>query len=445
MPPMLTFEMLDGLFDELNPILRSITGPGLERSLAILSRHMPLEVETVPSGTQVFDWEVPPEWHLTRAQLIAPDGRTIADTARNNLHIVHYSEPVDRMVLREELESHLHSLPDLPDAVPYVTSYYQRNWGFSIPHRVRERLSPGQYRVLIESRFLSGGVPFGQCVLPGESGQEIVITSYLCHPSLANNELSGPLVLAALYRAIGGWTRRRFTYRFVLHPETIGSLCYLHRYGEHLRAHMTAGLVLTCLGGPEQSLSYELSRTGNSLLDRTVLAGAGANGIRIREFDPTHGSDERQYCSPGFNLPVGQMARTIYGQYAGYHNSLDTKDFMGIDRLVDSAGRIERLLQTVEIAGYFHNLSPYGEPQLGKRGLYPNVNGASTWNDSSDCKMDGRTFLNRLLTVLNYSDGQHAMIDIAAKSGCPVEEYRPVIEKLEAAGLLALDRDGAGT
>jgi aminopeptidase-like protein len=332
-------------------------------------------------------------------------------------------------------------LPQAPDAIPYVTSYYQRNWGFCLPHRQRERLPPGQYRAVIESTFVSGGIPFGQCVLGGQSDEEIVISSYLCHPSLANNELSGPLALVALYLAIARWPRRRFSYRFVLNPETIGSLCYLFRHGDHLREHMIAGVVLTCLGGPAEDLSYKLSRRGNSLLDRTVLSVARHIPLRIRDFDPTDGSDERQYCSPGFNLPVGQFARTVYGEFDGYHNSLDTKEFMRIGQVVDSAAQIERLLKTMEIAGRFRNLTPYGEPQLGKRGLYPNMNAASTWGNSNDHAQDARASLKRLLRVLNYADGVHRMADVAARAGGPIEEYRDAIEKLEKAGLLALGRN----
>lgn len=439
-----TYDLLDQLFDELFPILRSITGPGLRRSLDIFARHMPLRVDIVPSGTAVFDWEVPPEWHLRAAKLFAPSGEVVADAARCNLHVVNYSAPVDATLSRAELEAHLHSLPDRPDAIPYVTSYYRRNWGFCIGDRVRRALPDGTYRAVIDSEFRDGGVPFAECLLPGESAAEVVLTSYLCHPSLANNELSGPLVLLGLYRRLAAWPRRRFSYRFVLNPETIGSLCYLYRRSDHLARHMAAGIVLTCLGGPVERLSYKTSRRGDSVLDRCSRALAAEGRLLIREFDPTSGSDERQYCSPGFNLPMGQIARTLYAEYDGYHNSLDDKDFMSIDSLLASIDEIEGLLRTAEIAGRYRNLQPYGEPQLGRRGLYPTINAASTWGRSNDELADARNLLNTMLTLLNYADGEHAMLDIAARIGASVEELRPAIERLEGAALLEFQpREGA--
>ena len=417
------FELLDGLFDELFPISRSITGPGLRQSLDIFSRYMPLAIEIIPTGTKVFDWVVPPEWRLKRASLTGSDGRTILDDSTCwNLQIVNYSTPVDAVLPLEELDRFLHSLPALPDAVPYVTSYYKRSWGFCLKDSVRRALPPGNYQAIIDSEFIEGGVPVADCVLRGESDAEIMLTSYLCHPSLANNELSGPLVLLGLYQRIIAWPRRRYSYRFVLNPETIGSLCYLHLKAGHLKKHLAAGMVLTCLGGSDH-LSYKMSRRGCSNIDRTVVAIAEKRGIRIRKFDPTGGSDERQYCSPGFNFPVGQMARTVYGEFVGYHNSLDNKEFMSIASLVRSIDEIEALLKTAEIAGCFCNLSPYGEPALGPRGLYPNINSPATWMDSSDELWDSRTFLNRLLTILNYSDGQHTMLDIAAQMSCNIEVH----------------------
>lgn len=426
--------LLDRLFDGLFPVARSITGEGLRQSFTLLAPELPLEIETVPTGTAVFDWEVPPEWRLRRARLTGPDGVVYCDSARSNLEVVNYSTPIDRELSREELEPHLHSLPHLPDAIPYVTSYYKRQWGFCLPDCVRRALPAGRYHVCIDSDFVAGGVPFGQIVLPGESSAEVLITSYLCHPSMANNELSGPLTLLALYRRIVRWPRRRFTYRFVLHPETIGSLCFLHRWGAHLQRHLVAGLVLTCLGGPVRRLSYKQSRRGDTLLDQLVTS-RGAE-FEVRPFDATGGSDERQHCSPGFNLPVGQFGRTLYGQYAGYHTSLDTKAFMGIDQLVASAATLESLLRDLELAAEFENLAPFGEPQLGRRGLYPTMNAAQTRTASADGVADSRWFLNNLLTVLNASDGEQSMLAIAERAGVPLSALRPVVERLETEGLL---------
>ena len=434
-----THKLFDELFDELFPIQRSITGPGLMKSLEIVSQHMPLAVTMVPSGTRVFDWTVPPEWHLKSATLTHESGLVIANLTDSNLHVVGYSTPVDATLTREDLDKHLHSLPDLPDAIPYAISYYKPTWGFSIKDRVRRSLPPGKYRAIIDSEFVSGGVPIADCVLPGETKGEVLLTSYLCHPSMANNELSGPLVLLGLYRLIKAWPRRRFTYRFILNPETIGSLCYLYRHGDHLRRHMVGGLVLTCLGGPAPDVTYQLSRREDSVIDQVIKNLAAHKAMRVRKFDAADGSDERQYCSPGFNLPMGQAARTLYSEYEGYHNSLDDKAFMSIERLVQSTEEIERTLRAVEIGGYFRNLSPYGEPQLGPRGLYPTINVASTWGNSADSLMDSRVFLRGILTSLNYADGHHSMVDVANMMNMSIEDLRPVIERLENADLLRLE------
>ncbi|WP_339871978.1 DUF4910 domain-containing protein [uncultured Brevundimonas sp.] len=424
------------LFDRLLPVTRSITGPGLRESLDIFGEYMPLRRDRVVSGTAVFDWTVPPEWALTRAILTGPDGEVIADSDRSNLQVVNYAMPVDVDLALEDLQPHLHSIPDQPDLIPYVTAYYRDSWGFCLTHTARQALKPGRYRAVIQSRKYDGGVDFADCHLPGDLDREIMLSSYLCHPSLANNELSGPLVLLGLFDRISRWKRRRFSYRFVLAPETIGSLCYLFRHGDQLRANLAAGLVLTCLGGPADILSYKTSRRGTSTLDALVARLGADEGFAVRPFTPISGSDERQYCSPGFNLPMGQMGRTLYGDYPGYHTSGDDKAFMGIDPLVDAVDRIEALLRRHEYAGVFVNQAPYGEAQLGRRGLYPSVNSPTTWANSSDRVVDSRTVLNRILTVLSECDGEQRMLDIAARLDCSLDELMPVVDRLEAEGLL---------
>lgn len=430
--------LLDDTFDRLFPILRSISGPGLEASYRVLGEHMPLDYLGVPTGQTVFDWTTPPEWHCRRATLTDPEGAVVCDTDVSNLHVLNYSEGFHGSVPLDRLQSHLHSLPHLPDTVPYVTSYYNRTWGFCLAHNVRQNLKQGDYCVAIDAEFKDGQIPLAQTVLKGTTDREVLISSYLCHPSLANNELSGPLVLLALYRALSRWEHRTFTYRFLLNPETIGSLCYLWLDGERLRSTIEAGLVLTCLGGPSRRLSFKATRRGDTRLDRLARSWADREPetLAIRPFTPTSGSDERQFCSPGFNLPVGQFARTIYGEYAGYHNALDTKAFMGIDALVESASLIERFLKELDAAGPYVNQAPFGEPQLGRRDLYPTLNSAATWQHSSDAIFDGRTTLERVLTILNYSDGTYDLIDIAGKCGCSVTELLPVVNKLRAGGLL---------
>lgn len=431
------YDLLDGLYDRLFPLLRSITGPGIEESLRLFAEHMPLDIFGVPSGTQVFDWLTPPQWNCRSARLTGPNGDVVCDMARSNLHIVNYSEGVDRHLTLAELQPHLHSLPNLPDAVPYVTSYYNRTWGFCLSDAARRSLKKGTYHAQIDADFSDGRVPLAHCFLDGDSDREILLSSYLCHPSLANNELSGPLVLLGLYNRIKAWPRRRHRFRFVLNPETIGSLCYLHLFGDELRSNLDAGLVLTCLGGPGE-VSYKTTRRETARVDRLARRWNQIGAMAIRPFTPTGGSDERQYGSPGFNLPVGQFARATYGDYDGYHNSLDTKAFMTIDALVQSVDTIEAFLLELDACAPWTNLSPYGEPQLGRRGLYPNINSAATWGASSDAVFDGRLILQRLLTVLNYSDGDHDLIDISEKCGCSVRDLLPIVARLEAGGLLRL-------
>ena len=441
-------EFINTCFDDLFPILRSITGPGIEESIDYFSKFMPLKKEKVKTGTKVFDWDVPVEWHLKHAYLQGPNGEIICDTDTSNLHIVNYSEPIDDYFTLDNLQPHLHSLENLPDAIPYVTSYYKRTWGFCLPHKIREKLKEGKYRVKIESEFKSdGGVLFAHCVLEGESKREILLTSYLCHPSLANNELSGPLVLLQLYNRIKEWEDRHFTYRFLLNPETIGSLCFLSKYHKHLKDNLEAGLVLTCLGGPEKQLRYKASRTDQCLFNDVVYTlSKEDNRWKYDKFSPIEGSDERQYCSPGFNLPMGQIARSVYGKYDGYHNSLDDKEFMDIDQIIESADQIESLLHSAEqiesllhlseLSGKPYNQFPYGEPQLGKRDLYPEHNSRNTQYFSNDTNKDNSWLINTILTILSMSDGENNVTKIAKELGIKLTEVIPVIKLLKEKGLI---------
>lgn len=438
-------DVLDRLFEELFPITRSITGQGLKQSLEIIQKKIPLEICEVPSGTQVFDWKIPQEWRIYEAFLEGPDGQRYAEFSKSNLYVVNYSEPVDQHLQRSELHDHIYTNESVPDAIPYVTSYYNREWGFCLPHETYESLPEGEYHAYIDSEFVDGNLYYGHTTLEGETDEEVLLTSYLCHPSMANNELSGPLVLTALYNRIKQWENRHYTYRFVLAPETIGSLAYLSEYGQHLKQYMVAGAVLTCLGGPQDNLSYQFSRQGNSLLDATVenFRKHGEISIRPRPFTPTGGSDERQYCSPGFNLPVGQFARTVYGDYDGYHSSNDDKDFMTIRALVESAEQLDKIFQTLEYAESFLNTKPYGEPKLDNHNLYPTTNAPQTWDDSTDTIVnDDSKFLDAVLRVLNWSDGEHRMVDIGSEHGYALSELIPIIERLQGEGLLRRDKQG---
>lgn len=428
---------MDQLFDQLFPICRSITGAGLRETIAVLSEHIPLESFAVPTGTQIFDWEIPREWNIRSGWLKGPDGEIIADFQQSNLHIVNYSIAVDRKLSLSELDEHLFSVPYLPDAIPYVTSYYKERWGFCIPQSVREKLKEGEYHAYIDSDMTQGALNYAHAILPGETKHEVLISTYICHPSMANNELSGPLVATQLYKRIASWPRRRFSYRFVFVPETIGSLSYLHRFGEDLKKNLQAGLVLTCLGG-QTSLSYKLSRSGHNPLDK-IWEQITAKGViegSVRPFTPAYGSDERQYCSPGFNLPVGQVARSVYGTYAGYHNSYDTKEAMTIDALEQSLNELELLLQIHEADGYYINRFPYGEVKLDKHGLYPDINSPVTSSNSTNEVTDHRQQLHCILFLLNYADGKHTLSEISELCGYSVPALLTFVRILLDKGIL---------
>ena len=431
------------LFDRLWPICRSIAGPGLRESLSILAEPMGLTLDGIDSGTQALDWVVPPEWELRSARLTGPDGRVVADTAWTNLHVLNFSEPFSGTVGRDELEAHLWSDARLPHAIPYVTSYYVPRWGFCLSQTARDALPDGDYRVEIDTVKSPGQVNWASGELPGRSDRLILLTSYLCHPSLANNELSGPLALARVHERLSRRGDRQFTYRFLLIPETIGSISYLSRHGDELTERTEAGLVLTCLGGPAERLSVKRSRrdwTGRpSPMDRLVrhLANAEPARFATRPFSPAGGSDERQFCSPGFDLPVCQAARTIYGDYDAYHTSADDLEFMTIDAVERSADAIVALLDAFELADIrWRNTAPHGEPQLGRRGLYPTVNGPMTREYSTDDAHDGRSTLDLLLNLLSLSDGTRDLIETAEHLDASILDLAPIVRHLSAEGLL---------
>ncbi|MCF2909707.1 DUF4910 domain-containing protein [Pseudoalteromonas sp. DL2-H2.2] len=421
------------LYDELYPILRSITGPGLRQSYDIFGRYLPLERLSIPSGTVLFDWQVPQEWHCDEAYLLGPDGERVADMHRLNLEVVNYSEPVDITLSLEELQSHLYSLPELPEAVPYVTSYYKKRWGFCVSQSRRDQLKPGQYRAVIKSRFVDGHLDLAQTVLEGQSDQEVLLSSYLCHPSMANNELSGPLVLLGLYHRIKQWPNRRYTYRFMLHPETIGSLGVLHLLQDHFRQHLVSGLVLNCLGGDPQELVFKHSRNDNGLLDKLLYHLSERDyGHSNIPFSPLSGSDERQYNAPGFQFPVCCVSRSFHTGYKEYHTSLDNKDYMGIKPLLDSIDKLEKIFLAFEQVAKFENKFPFGEPNLGKRGLYPTL---SFFSKERTSQLDE---LNHIKMLLNYSDTKHDTIDIANLQGKCVTDMQSAISKLEEQKLLEM-------
>ena len=418
---------LEHYFDRLWPICRSITGDGLRDSLRIMQELVPLELTEVPTGTQVFDWEIPKEWNIEEAYILAPDGRKICDFKVNNLHVVNYSAPVERSMSFMELDAHLHHIESVPDAIPYITSYYKETWGFCLSYTDYKALSRrGEYKVCIKSSLTNGSLTYGDFVLKGETDEEVLFSTYLCHPSMANNELSGPLVQAFLYRLIASMPRRRYTYRFVFAPETIGIIAYLHKHCEHLKKQLKAGYVLTCCGD-SGALVYKKSKHGGSPADKVAQHVLKHQKIPF-ELMPfsVGGSDERQYCSPGFNLPVGSLTRSMYQRYKEYHTSLDNKSFISFEAMEQTVHLCFDFVRALELNETVVNTVPYCEPQMGKRGLYP----------SSVNPADAREMVHRRMHLLSFADGEHDLIDIADRRPCSVFDLEEHVAVLKKSGLL---------
>jgi aminopeptidase-like protein len=419
-------ESLQGTIRELFPLLRSITGDGLRASLRILQRTAPLSLHEVPTGTQVFDWVVPREWNLKSARLLAPDGSVLVDAANNSLHILNYSVPFKGDVGLEELEKHLYSLPEAPSLIPYRTSYYKDAWGFCLSHAERLRLRPGQYHVDIDTTLTEGSLTYGELVVPGEEEAEVLVSTHCCHPSLANDNCAGMATVATLARMLSG-LRPRYTYRFLFVPGTIGAITWLAQNESRAR-RVAHGLVAACVGDKGR-LTYKRSRQGTAFVDRAavhVLQQSGQD-FEVRDFTP-YGYDERQYCSPGFNLAVGSLTRTPYGEYPEYHTSADNLSLVQPDKVVDTLRRYLEVFEVLEGNRTYTNLLPKCEPQLGKRGLYASVGGES--------HTQARQMA--MLWVLNQSDGTHSLLDIAERAKLPFFEVRRAARALLGAGLLAV-------
>jgi aminopeptidase-like protein len=396
----------------------------VRQSLAILKRHLPgLKIVEVPSGTKCFDWEVPREWNIRDAHIISPDGRKICDFKKSNLHIVGYSTPVNRTVSLGELQEHLYSLPDQPDAIPYITSYYKERWGFCIAHEERAKLAEGEYRVFIDSTLEDGSLTYGELVIPGRTPKEVFLSTYVCHPSMANNELSGPAVTTFLAKHLSE-RKNAHTYRIIFIPETIGSISYLSKNLADMQKNIVAGFNLTCIGD-DRAYSYLPSRRGGTLADRAAVHA-------LKHLHPDYvaysflerGSDERQYCSPGIDLPVCSIMRTKYGCYPEYHTSLDNLELVTPDGLQGGYELLLKILDVVELNETLRVTVPC-EPQLGKRGLYPTL---STKNSTA--------LVRDMMNVLAYADGSCDLIKIADIINKPVWDLRETLEKLKAAGLL---------
>ena len=417
------------LAKRLWPINRSLTGPGVVETLEILRETLPdLTLHHVPTGTDVFDWTVPKEWRVNDAFLETPEGTRICDFAKNNLHLVGYAQPKQATMALEALQPHLHSLPDQPDAIPYVTSYYGENWGFCLKDTQRQALSEGDYRVHIDCAHVDGRLTYADLVVPGESTNEILFSTYVCHPSMANNELSGPVVAESLARYIASRASNHYTYRFVFVPETLGALAYLSANLKALQQNVKAGFVLTCVGD-ERTWSYMPSRKGGTLADRAILQACAERSI-----DPDHysflqrGSDERQYCAPGIDLPVCSLMRSKYGTYPEYHTSLDDLTLVTPQGLGQT---IETYIQAIEIleANQFPKTLTLGEPQLGKRGLYSNLS-----------KVGSAANAMTMRNLIAYADGTQDLIALAQLFECSVSELADHMARLTEHGLMAADR-----
>ena len=412
------------LIGELYPICRSITGDGFRATLEIMKRHIPLEIREVPSGTPVFDWTVPKEWNIRDAYVKNSRGERIIDFQKSNLHIVNYSIPVHETLTLEELKPHLFSLPEYPDWIPYRTSYYKEMWGFCLSHNQLLSLEDDQYEVCIDSTLTDGSLTYAECYIPGETSDEVFISCHACHPSLCNDNLSG-ISLATLLAKNLLSQPHKLSYRFLFIPGTIGSITWL-ALNEAQTANIKHGLVLTCVGDPGQS-TYKRSRRGNAEIDRAVenvLRYSGA-GYEIIDFFP-YGYDERQYCSPGFNLPVGCFMRSQHGRFPEYHTSADNLELVQPAYLADSFSKCLDIFHILESNDKYLNLNPKCEPQLGKRGLYGSVGGRS----------DREINQMAILWVLNFSDGDHDLLDISNRSGLRFELIQNAADLLLESGLL---------
>ena len=410
--------------ERLFPIGRSLTGEGVRQSLGMIKELVPeLEIREIPSGTQVFDWTIPQEWEIRHAYIEDEAGNRIVDYEVNNLHVIGYSTPVDRYVDLEELLNYIRVEDEQPDVIPYVTSYYSPRYGFCMSKRQRDALKPGTYHMVIDSRLFDGVLNYAELLLPGKTEKEVLLSTYICHPSMANNELSGPVLVTWL----ANWLKtidRNLTYRIVIVPETIGSIAYLSRNLDAMRKNTIAGFVLTCVGD-DRTYSYLESRNENTLSDRVltnVLKDVYPEYKTYSYLD--RGSDERQYNAPGVDLPVCDFCRSKYGEYPEYHTSADDMSLISPRGLSGAYRVMTQVLAALEMNG-FYRVNCLCEPQLGKRGLYPTESRKGIYHE-----------VKKLTNLIAYADGERDLIEISTKIGVPLVELIPIVEKLVAAGLL---------
>ena len=402
-------EKMYALAEKSYPICRSITGNGVRKTLKILQSQIPLEIREIPTGTQVFDWQVPKEWNINDAWVKNPQGRKVIDFQKHNLHVLNYSIPINQKVDLPTLKQHLFTLPGQPDLIPYRTSYYEENWGFCLPHKLYEKLPEGEYEVFIGSSLEAGHLTYGEFFLPGESPEEILFSAHICHPSLANDNLSGISLLTFLAQNLQE-KKNRYSYRFLFIPGTIGAITWL-ALNEEKTKNIKHGLVASLIGD-SGGFTYKKSRRGNAEIDRVVahVLKQTKHPFKIIDFFP-YGYDERQFCSPGFNLPVGNLTRSQFGKYPEYHTSADNLDLIQPKYLGESFQIYKQVIEVLENNRFYENCQPKCEPQLGKRGLYDATGGDS----------DSKTLQLAMLWVLNFSDGKHDLLTIAEKADIPFE------------------------
>ena len=414
---------------DLFPICRSLSGPGIRETLGYLKERIPqLEIHSVPTGTKVFDWTVPEEWHVREAYIEDETGKRIVDFQNHNLHLVGYSIAIDEIVDLEELQKHLYSVPEQPDAIPYITSYYSKRWGFCVTENQRKKLTNGKYRVFIDADLKDGALNYGEVVIPGMVEEEVFISTYICHPSMANNELSGPVVTTAIACWLNSLKNPHYTYRIVFIPETIGSITYTSLNLEQMQKRIIAGFNITCIGD-DRAYSFLPSRAGDTISDRIVqhvLSNIDENYKSYSWLE--RGSDERQYCAPGIDLPIASIMRSKYGEYPEYHTSLDDLELVTSTGLAGGFDAIRQCLEVLE-ANIKPNITVLGEPQLGKRGLYPTLS-----------TKESGAVVRTMMNLISYSDGEHDLVTIAEKISAPVSELLPIIEKLIDAGIMTVQR-----
>ena len=417
-------QQLLSLIEELYPICRSITGDGVRKTLSILSRYLPLSVSEIASGTQVLDWTVPNEWNIRDAYIADQSGRRVVDFRAHNLHVVNYSTPVQAKLSLAELRPHLHTLPKQPDLIPYRTSYYQETWGFCLSHNQLEALPEGQYDVCIDSTLAPGSLTYAEYVLPGESDEEILISTHVCHPSLCDDNLTGLAISVFLAQALKRVPRRRYTVRFLYAPGTIGAITWLAKNRERA-ARIAHGLTLTCLGDASP-FTYKKTVSGAATIDRAAAWVLARSKLphQLIDFFP-YGYDERQYNSPGFRIPVGSLMRGRHGMFPEYHTSADNLSFVSPERMLESLELLRQIVELVDGNVAYRNLAPWGEPQLGKRGLYKAMGGT----DIPDLSL-------ALLWVLNLSDGRHTLLDITERAQMDFRTIRVAADMLLAHNLL---------